>query len=111
MKIRSLLFMLISLGITSLAHGKDVFLDVRTPQEFQQEHIPEAINIDVLNSNFKTEVAKLNHDDNYKVYCRTGRRSGQAIAIMKDLKFKHLENIGGLEDAKKLLNKSSSSEK
>ncbi|MFM6927580.1 MAG: rhodanese-like domain-containing protein [Bdellovibrio sp.] len=111
MKMRSVFLISVSLGFTSFAYAKDVFLDVRTPQEFQQDHIPEAINIDVLNSNFKTEVAKLNHDDSYKVYCRTGRRSGQAIAIMKDLKFKHLENLGGLEDAKQFLSKSPALEK
>ncbi|MEK2646211.1 rhodanese-like domain-containing protein [Bdellovibrio sp. BCCA] len=98
---------LICLGLSTFAYGKTVYLDVRTQKEYEQEHIPQAINIDVLKSSFKSEVAKLNHDDDYKVYCRSGKRSAQAISIMKDSGFKHLENLGGLEDAKKYLNKAS----
>lgn len=85
------------------AFAKEVILDVRTPQEFEQEHIPQALNIDYQNPHFKNEVAKLNKEDSYKLYCRTGRRSDLALAAMKDLGFKHLENLGGLEDAKKAL--------
>lgn len=107
MKTFQLLIIPMSLGLMSLAQAKEVVLDVRTPQEFQQEHVSQAINIDVLNNNFKAEVAKLNRDDSYKVYCRSGKRSAQAIAIMKDLHFKDMENLGGLEDAKKYFNKSS----
>lgn len=98
-----LTFFLIFLGIHCLAEAKEVILDVRTPKEYNTEHIPQALNIDVLNPNFKTEVAKLNRDDSYKVYCRSGKRSAQAISIMKDLGFKKTENLGGLEDAKKVL--------
>ncbi|MNL52041.1 Thiosulfate sulfurtransferase PspE precursor [compost metagenome] len=105
MKKIMLLFLITFLEFTSFAYGKEVYLDVRTPKEYEEEHVPQAINIDVLNANFKTEVAKLNRDDDYKVYCRSGKRTAQAIAIMKDLDFKHMENLGGLEDAKKVYNK------
>lgn len=110
MKTLNILFIFF-LGLASWAQAKEVVLDVRTPKEFQHEHIPQAINIDVLNSNFKAEVAKLNRNDDYKVYCRSGKRSAQAIDIMKSLDFKYLENLGGLEDAKKYFNKSSPSGK
>lgn len=97
------LFLLLFLSLASIAFAKEVILDVRTPKEFRQEHVPHSLNIDVLNPSFKTEVAKLSRQDNYRVYCGTGKRSAQAIAIMKDLGFKKTENLGGLEDAKKVL--------
>ncbi|MNS57666.1 Thiosulfate sulfurtransferase PspE precursor [compost metagenome] len=93
----------ILLAVSSIAFAKEVILDVRTPQEFEQEHIPQALNIDIQNANFKTEIAKLAKEDSYKLYCRSGRRSGLALSSMKEMGFKNLENLGGLEDAKKTL--------
>ena len=90
-----------SLPLFSFA--KDVILDVRTPKEFAEEHVPNAVNIDFLNPNFKAEISKLDKADSYKVYCRSGRRSGQAIIMMKQLGFKKIENVGGFEEAKKAL--------
>jgi len=90
--------------VSSVAFAKVVILDVRTPQEFEQEHIAEALNIDFNNSTtFVPEVMKLNKEDTYKLYCRSGRRSGLALSMMKQMGFKNLENVGGLEDAKKAL--------
>ncbi|MDG0818142.1 rhodanese-like domain-containing protein [Bdellovibrio svalbardensis] len=103
MKNLFLVLLLAFTGFHSWAEAKEVLLDVRTPEEYSEGHIPQAINIDVKNQNFKTEVAKLDREDSYKVYCRSGKRSQQAVGIMKDLGFKHLENLGGLEEAKKAL--------
>ena len=94
----------IAFSLPLFSFAKDVILDVRTPKEFAEEHVPNAVNVDFLNPNFKTEIQKLDKADSYKVYCRSGRRSGQAIIMMKQLGFKNIENVGGLEDAKKTLN-------
>lgn len=96
-----LLFLYPFFGAVALA--KVVILDVRTPEEYSRDHVAAAMNIDVRNSNFKSEVSKLSRDDEYKVYCASGRRSTQAVSIMQELGFKHLENLGGLENAKKVL--------
>lgn len=69
-------------------------LDVRTPDEFSFSHIEGATNIDFLNSSFQTEIQKLDKTKIYKVYCRSGNRSGQAETLMKALGFKNVENIG-----------------
>ncbi|MGE5086410.1 MAG: rhodanese-like domain-containing protein [Bacillota bacterium] len=95
--------LLVVFGISSWAFAKDVLLDVRTPEEYSQEHVPQALNVDVKNSNFKQEIGKLSREDHYRIYCRTGKRSAQAISIMKEMGFKQMENLGGLEDAKKVL--------
>lgn len=59
-----------------------VVLDIRTPQEFQDGHIEGAINIDYRSPTFGTDLDRLEKTKTYFVYCRIGRRSGDAIGIM-----------------------------
>lgn len=72
-----------------------VILDVRTPEEFAQGHIAGSINIDVSNSNFVSEVSKLDKTKTYAVYCRSGNRSEVATAEMEKLGFTSLYNMTG----------------
>jgi rhodanese-related sulfurtransferase len=63
-------------------------LDVRTKEEYEEGHIAGATNLDFYGNSFKNDLSKLNKDDTYLVYCRSGNRSGQTLSIMKDLGFK-----------------------
>ena len=72
-----------------------VVLDVRTPEEFGEGHIDGAINIDYNTGGFKTLVGELDKTRTYFVYCRTGRRSGGAIKVMKDLGFVSIVRMKG----------------
>lgn len=60
-----------------------VIIDVRTPEEFASGHLPGAINIDIADSDFAAQVAQLDPDATYAVYCRTDNRSSAAIDIME----------------------------
>ncbi len=75
-----------------------VVLDVRTPEEFASGHLAEAENIDFRAADFRDQVSKLDRDQTYYLYCRTGNRSGQASEIMRELGFTSLYNIGGISD-------------
>jgi rhodanese-related sulfurtransferase len=76
-----------------------VTLDVRTSGEFIGGHLENAINIDVEAMNFDSEIAKLDKNTTYAVYCRSGRRSQIAIDRMKDAGFTKLFNLNaGVED-------------
>ena len=56
-----------------------VIIDVRTPEEFEISRIPNSKNIDFYNpQNFMQEIEKLNKDNSYYVYCRTGVRSANS---------------------------------
>jgi phage shock protein E len=72
-----------------------VLLDVRTPAEFAQGHLQGAINIDFQSGYFAEEIAKLDKDATYAVYCRSGNRSGQAVKVMSDLGFTNLYDMDG----------------
>ena len=78
---------------------KLVVLDVRTPEEFGESHVKSSINIDFLASTFSEEVSKLDKNQSYKLYCRSGNRSGNATVVMKDLGFTDVENLGTLDEA------------
>ncbi|MEB2780978.1 rhodanese-like domain-containing protein [Algoriphagus sp. C2-6-M1] len=73
-------------------------LDVRTPEEMAEGHLPNAKNIDYTNDNFKPEIAKLDKKRTYLLYCKSGIRSGNAASIMKAAGFTHIYSLdGGIE--------------
>ncbi len=76
-----------------------VILDVRTPAEFAESHVKSSVNIDFLASEFETHIAKLDKSKCYKLYCRSGNRSGKAMERMSALGFKDVENLGTLDEA------------
>lgn len=72
-----------------------VILDVRTKAEFDEGHIANAININVESESFLSEIAKLDKSATYAVYCRSGRRSADAINKMSNEQFISLSNLDG----------------
>lgn len=83
-----------------------VVVDVRTPDEFGAGHVKDARNIDLYDPLFEEKIKKLDRTKNYKLYCRTGNRSGQALRLMKSWGFTNVENVGGLQQAVKMLGRS-----
>ena len=72
-----------------------VILDVRTPDEFAETHIEGALLIDFYDADFANQIAELDPDVPYLVYCRSGNRSGQAVALMEELGFRDVIDIDG----------------
>ncbi|MCA1781167.1 MAG: rhodanese-like domain-containing protein [Dermatophilaceae bacterium] len=59
-----------------------VILDVRTPAEFAEGHLPGAVNLPVESPDFTAQLAGLDPSTGYAVYCRTGNRSQAALDLM-----------------------------
>ncbi len=74
-------------------------LDARTPAEYAEGHLEGAVNIDVTDPGFEDAIASLDPNGVYSVYCRSGQRSGKAVAIMEQKGFTNVTNIGGVQDA------------
>ena len=72
-----------------------VIIDVRTPEEFAEEHIEDAINLDYYSETFQDELDTLDRDTTYLIYCRSGGRSGNALDIMAELDFGEAYNMTG----------------
>ncbi len=69
-----------------------VIIDVRTAGEFNEGHIANAINIDVQSSSFDSDIAALDKNATYALYCRSGNRSGIAAGKMSDAGFTSILN-------------------
>ena len=53
--------------------------------------------IDFYSDNFENELDKLDKNNTYLIYCRTGRRTGLTLSIMEELGFLRVYNmIGGI---------------
>ena len=71
-----------------------VVLDVRTAQEFEQGHVPGAINISHDELEARLPELAADRDKDVVVYCRSGRRAGLAIETLRQAGFRrplHLE--------------------
>ena len=75
-----------------------VVVDVRTPEEFAEGHLPDAVNINLQGADFAGEVAALDPSATYVVYCRSGNRSAQAAALMAEAGFTDVRDLGGIGD-------------
>jgi len=76
-----------------------VIIDVRTPAEFAEGHVEGAINLDLEGGQFEAELPNLDPAQPYIVYCRSGRRSGVAVEIMKASGFTQITDYQTLENA------------
>jgi len=76
-----------------------VIIDVRTPAEFNEGHLDGAILMDLSGGQFADKFRNLDPEDDYAVYCRSGNRSGQAVAMMRDAGFENVIDLGSLESA------------
>ncbi len=70
-----------------------VLLDIRTPQEYNQGHIPNSTLMNIYHPSFLNEIQKLDKSKNYYLYCRSGNRSYQAGQLMKKLGFINVYNL------------------
>jgi len=65
-----------------IAGKAGILIDIRTPKEFEDYHIPGAKMIDFKNKNFKNEFSKLDKKVPVLIYCRSGGRSRSATKIL-----------------------------
>ena len=72
-------------------------IDVRTPEEFADGHLEGAVNIDVQDPAFEEQVADLDPEGSYFLYCRSGNRSAAAAARMVALGFDDVVDGGAFE--------------
>lgn len=71
-------------------------VDVRTPEEFAENHLPGALNIDWKAEGFAEKAQMLDKDRPVLVYCRSGRRSAEASKTLDGLGFKTYNMKGGI---------------
>lgn len=70
-----------------------VVLDVRTPEEFAQGHVPGAVNIP--HDQVASRLADIPRDKDVVLYCRSGRRAGLAAEVLGANGYKRLSHLEG----------------
>ena len=72
-----------------------VLLDVRTPEEYSEGHIPESKNVPLQMLDKVRSVVE-NKDTELFVYCYSGARSRQAAMMLVQMGYTKVNNIGGI---------------
>ncbi len=80
--------------------GDHIILDVRTEQEFNEEHIKDAILIPNDSIMDRAEKELTDKDQLILVYCRSGARSADAAKKLIQLGFTNVHDFGGIIDWK-----------
>ncbi len=72
-------------------------IDVRSPEEFAEGHLPGAVNAPYDDLDALLAALGDDHDRQVVLYCRSGRRVGVAIEELEKKGFTRLYNATGLE--------------
>jgi rhodanese-related sulfurtransferase len=72
-----------------------VLIDVRKPEEVAEGTIDGAINIDFTDSTFQERISNLDQTKPYFLYCKSGKRSAGAAAVMEKLGFEKIYILDG----------------
>lgn len=87
-----------------------MILDVRTPEEYAEDRLPEAVLLPLDELMAQSEAA---HEILSRamtrqggkaaplyVHCASGGRAGMACMLLKQMGFERVENLGGIEEAR-----------
>lgn len=72
-----------------------LLLDVRTPQEYSEGHIPCSRNVPLKSIESIRQITR-RKDVPLFLYCHSGARSHEAAGILRRMGYTHVENIGGI---------------
>jgi len=81
-----------------LAHNA-IIVDVRTPQEFNQEHCLNSLNIPL--NLLESRYTELDQNQNIILCCASGGRSGMALSFLKSKGYNKIINAGSWTNVKK----------
>lgn len=82
-----------------------LLVDVRTPEEFNDGHMENAVNINWFDKDFVNQFKDVAKDKTIYLYCKVGGRSGRAQEKLTTLGYMSVINLDGGYDALKALRK------
>lgn len=92
-EIQQIISTLNNVNLIDFANDSNVLIDVRTPEEYADGHIPGAINLNVKDNQFAQKVSELDSTKSYYIYCRSGVRAKSAEAIMLENNLKKIHTF------------------
>jgi rhodanese-related sulfurtransferase len=82
-----------------VSEGKVTVVDVRTSDEFNEGHLKDAKNIDMMSKDFAAKLGELDKSKPVLVHCQAGGRSTRALPTLEKLGFTDIIHLdGGMND-------------
>ena len=78
-----------------------ILIDIRTQEELDTFGLiwKDVLHLDIYESNFSSELDKLDKDEKYLIYCYHGNRTKSALDIMENKWFEYVKDLNGGIDA------------
>ena len=83
-------------AVKMMQEMETVIVDVRTPEEYAEGHIPLAVNLPLSDVVSRSETVLPDKDACLLVYCRSGNRSKQASEKLAELGYSRVFEFGGI---------------
>ena len=102
-RITTIALLAILLSACSLMAPKTVWIDVRSLDEYNEDHISNTEHIP--HTEIVAQISDLDLDKSapIKLFCRSGVRAGLALTALQDLGYTNVENVGGIAEARVVL--------
>ncbi len=86
----------------SMTDSETVWIDVRTIEEYENDHIDGDLNLPIQTFSTATIATQLGLDQDTRIglYCASGGRAGRALTILEEAGFTNAFNAGGISDAR-----------
>ena len=96
----------VSLGLILMVFSfaswaEPTWIDVRSPQEYQQDHIEGDILIPHQDIVAQVQALYPSKTTSINLYCRSGGRAGKAKTALEAAGYTNVKNVGGINDARK----------
>lgn len=101
-RITTIAFLAIVLSACGLFAPQTVWIDVRSLDEYNEDHIENTENIPHTEIAMQISDLDLDKSTPIKLFCRSGVRAGLALTALQDLGYTNVENVGGIADAREL---------
>ena len=88
---------------TEVAQDEIFYVDVRTPEEFAEGSVKNAVNIPL--DQVENQLSQFKDKKKIVVFCRSGARSAKAISILEKNGFSNITNGGSWQDVNATLAK------
>jgi rhodanese-related sulfurtransferase len=72
-----------------------ILVDVRTPEEYAEGHMNNALNINWYDEDFAKQFEAIEKDETIYVYCKKGGRSAKAQKKLESLGYTNIVNLEG----------------
>ena len=94
----------IGLFFSTSVFADTVWIDVRSVEEYQADHIEGDVNMPFRQIGGLIEQLVADKDADIRLYCVVGVRAGIALLTLKSKGYTNVSNVRGIDDVRKLRN-------